>query len=224
VQSGNSAGLARVCRAGQNTFEYLATKLKLTNKGIYMKNILLGLLGSVAIALPALAALEAGENAPAFEAKASLAGQPFNYSLSEALAKGPVVVYFYPSAYTQGCNIQAHEFAVNMDKFTDAGASVIGVSLDSIERLNDFSADPEYCADKLAVASDESGEIAMSYGISVREGRDGAKDTRGVEIGHGFAERTTFIVTPDGKIAQTIGGISPMENVHKSLEAVAALK
>lgn len=128
-----------------------------------------------------------------------------------ALAIGlvPVVVYFYPSAYTQGCNIQAHEFAVNMDKFTAAGASVIGVSLDSIERLNDFSADPEYCADKLAVASDTSGEIARSYDLDVREVREGAKDTRGLEIGHGFAERVTFIVTPDRKIAETIGGVSP---------------
>lgn len=185
-----------------------------------MKKLLTSLLFSCAVALPAAAALEGGDTAPVFEAKASLAGKAFDYSLSEALDKGPVVVYFYPSAYTQGCNIQAHEFAVNMDKFTAAGASVIGVSLDSIERLNDFSADPEYCADKLAVASDTSGEIARSYNLNVNDGREGAKDTRGVEIGHGFAERVTFIVTPDGKIAETIGGISPMENVKKSLEAV----
>lgn len=185
-----------------------------------MKKLLLGLLGSIAIALTAHAALEAGTMAPTFEAKASLAGTPFEFSLQEALDKGSVVVYFYPSAYTQGCNIQAHEFAVNMDDFTAAGASVIGVSLDSIERLNDFSADPEYCAGKLAVASDESGAIARSYGLDVRDASEGAKDTRGVEIGHGFTERTTFIVTSDGKIAETIGGISPMENVHLSLKAV----
>lgn len=187
-----------------------------------MKNTLFGFLGTIAITLSAYAALEAGDTAPDFEARASLAGEPFDFSLSAALEAGPVVVYFYPSAYTQGCNIQAHEFAVHMDKFVAAGASVIGVSLDSIERLNDFSADPEYCAGKLAVASDESGEIARSYGLKVRDGREGAKDTRGVEIGHGFAERTTFIVTPDGKVAHTIGGVSPMENVQKSLEAVQA--
>jgi peroxiredoxin Q/BCP len=198
----------------------LAIEITSTINGGVMKKILLGLLGSFAIALPALAALEAGTMAPAFEAKASLAGTPFDFSLREALDSGPVVVYFYPSAYTQGCNIQAHEFAENMDEFTAAGASVIGVSLDSIERLNDFSADPEYCAGKLSVASDESGAIARSYGLNVRDAREGAKDTRGVEIGHGFAERTTFIVTPDGKIAETIGGVSPMENVQKSLEAV----
>ena len=185
-----------------------------------MKRTLIGLLASGAMALPAFAALEAGDTAPDFEAEASLAGESFDFSLRDALDDGPVVVYFYPSAYTQGCNIQAHEFAEAMDEFKAAGASVIGVSLDSIERLNDFSADPEYCADKLAVASDASGAIARSYDLNVRDGREGATDTRGVEIGHGFAERVTFIVTPDGKIAETISGVSPMENVHKSLEAV----
>jgi peroxiredoxin len=189
-----------------------------------MNKLLLGFLGSTVIAVPALAALEAGDAAPTFEARASLAGEEFNFSLSGALEKGNVVVYFYPSAYTQGCNIQAHEFASSMDSFTAAGASVIGVSLDSIERLNDFSADPEYCAGKLAVASDETGAIARSYQLDVREGREGMKDTRGVDIGHGFAERTTFIVTKDGKVAETIGGISPMENVQKSLEAVQRLQ
>jgi peroxiredoxin len=185
-----------------------------------MKSYLLGILTSIVIALPAIAALNAGDTAPKFEARASLAGTAFDYSLGEALTNGPVVIYFYPSAYTQGCNIQAHEFAVNMEKFKAAGASVIGVSLDSIERLNDFSADPDYCAGELAVASDESGDIARSYDITVHDGQDGAKDSRGVEIGHGFAERVTFIVTPDGKIAETIGGIAPAENVRKALEAV----
>jgi peroxiredoxin len=191
--------------------------------GTIMKHVLLGILGSTVIALPAFAALEAGDAAPPFEAEASLDGTAFNYSLSDALAEGPVVVYFYPSAYTQGCNIQAHEFATNMDAFTAVGASVIGVSLDSIERLNDFSADPNYCAGKLAVASDPNGDVARSYELSVREGREGAKDTRGVDIDHGFAERTTFIVTPDGSIAETIGGVSPTENVQRSLEAVQNL-
>ncbi len=185
-----------------------------------MKNRLLSILGFVVITLPVFAALEVGDTAPNFEAKASLAGKAFDFSLRDALDEGLVVVYFYPSAFTRGCNIQAHEFAENMDAFTAAGASVIGVSLDSIQRLNDFSADPAYCAGKLAVASDATGAIARSYDLNVRERREGATDTRGAEIDHGFAERTTFIVTPDGKIAETIGGITPAENVLKSLEAV----
>src|ERR1039457_654037 len=113
----------------------------------------------------AFAALKAGDPAPAFSAPASLAGKPFTYSLQDSLAKGPVVVYFYPSAYTEGCNIQAHEFSSQADQFADAGATVVGVSLDSIERLNEFSADPDYCAGRLAVASDGDGRIARSFGL-----------------------------------------------------------
>ncbi len=188
-----------------------------------MQKIKIGLLTVALAAFPAFAALEAGTAAPEFDARASLAGEEFDYSLSSALERGPVVVYFYPSAYTKGCNIQAHEFAVNMEKFKSAGASVIGVSLDSIERLNDFSADPEYCAGELAVASDESGDIAKSFDINVRDPRDGMKDTRGVAIDHGTAERTTFIVSVEGEISAVIGGVSPMENVQKSLQAVQNL-
>ncbi len=188
-----------------------------------MKKTLFAVLGSAALAVPALAALNAGDEAPLFEARASLAGEAFDFSLREALDAGPVVVYFYPSAYTQGCNIQAREFAENIEEFQAAGASVIGVSLDSIERLNDFSADPEYCAGKLPVASDATGDIARSYDLMVREGRPGMTDTRGVEIDHGFAERTTFIVTSDGRIAETIGGVSPIENVQLSLASVQGL-
>lgn len=185
-----------------------------------MKNYLFGFLASLLVALPVHAALQAGDDAPLFEATASLAGESFGFSLRDALDEGPVVVYFYPSAYTRGCNIQAREFADNMEAFNAAGASVIGVSLDSIERLNDFSADPEYCAGKLAVASDLSGEIARSYDLNIREGNPEATDTRGVTIGHDFVERTTFIVTPDGKIAQTISDLAPAENVLQALQAV----
>jgi peroxiredoxin len=128
--------------------------------GEQMNRLVVVILSNTVLALSALAAIEVGEQAPNFDARASLAGVPFDYSLRDALAEGTVVVYFYPSAYTQGCNIQAHEFSVQMDAFTAAGASVIGVSLDSIERLIDFSADPEYCAGNLAVASDELGVIA----------------------------------------------------------------
>jgi peroxiredoxin Q/BCP len=188
-----------------------------------MKRLVLGVLLSGALALPAIAALKEGDVAPDFKTQASLAGKSFTFSLQEALKKGPVVVYFYPSAYTGGCNIQAHAFAVNSDKFAAAGATIIGVSLDSIERLNDFSADPQYCAGKFPTASDANGTIAKSYDLMVREGKAGSKDTRGVEIGHGFTERTTFIVTPDGKVAATVGGLAPADNVDKALQAVQQL-
>ena len=175
------------------------------------------------VATTALAALKAGDAAPPFTAPASLAGKPFTYSLKESLAKGPVVVYFYPSAYTSGCNVQAHEFSTKTEQFAAAGASVVGVSLDSIERLNAFSADPAYCAGKLAVASDAEGRIARSFGLRVTDARPGVIDTRGKEIDHGFAERTTFVVRKDGTIAAIVGGVSPSENVARALEQVKKL-
>jgi thioredoxin-dependent peroxiredoxin len=190
-----------------------------------MKKLLLASLASVAIALPVAAALTTGDTAPMFTARASLAGKEFSYSLADALKQGPVVVYFYPSAYTQGCNIQARGFAENMEAFNAAKATVVGVSLDSIQRLNDFSADPEYCAGKLAVASDADGAIAQQFQVNVREGRAGMQDTRGVAIDHGFADRLTFIVTPDGKVAATIGGqgVTPDQNVEQALQKVKEL-
>jgi len=187
-----------------------------------MKRMVLSCLFSV-LALPTFAALKEGDAAPDFKTNASLAGKAFKYSLHDSLKQGPVVVYFYPSAYTGGCNIQAHEFAENIDKFSAAGATVIGVSLDSIARLNDFSADPQYCAGKLPVASDADGKIAKSYDLVVRDAAAGKKDTRGVDIDHGFAERTTFIVAPSGKIAATIGGVAPAENVRQTLDTVQKL-
>ena len=186
------------------------------------RSIIVGVLAS-AIPLAGIAALKASDTAPTFTAPASLAGKTFQYSLKDALKKGTVVVYFYPSAYTGGCNLQAHTFATNIDKFTAAGATVIGVSLDSIQRLNDFSADPEYCAGKIPVASDPDGSIAKSYDLQVKDAVAGFKDTRGVEIGHGFAERTTFIVTSDGKIAATVGGMKADDNVNNALQVVQNL-
>jgi peroxiredoxin len=194
---------------------------------ILMKSILLTLLMSSAMVLPLFAALKAGDKAPDFSAKASLAGKEFAYSLAASLRKGPVVVYFYPSAFTGGCNIEAHTFAENKEKFDAAGASIIGVSQDSVDRLNAFSADPEYCAGKIAVASDADGKIAAAYNLTASAARPGSKDTRGVEINHSFTERTTFVVTPDGKIAATFSSnddkISPADHVARSLAAVQQL-
>ncbi len=177
----------------------------------------------LAAVVPVQAALRAGDVAPQFTAQASFAGKAHEFSLRDALVKGAVVVYFYPSAYTSGCNVQAHAFATSFDQFAAADASIIGVSLDSIQRLNDFSKDPQYCNGKFPVASDVGGRIARSYDVSVEEGQAGLKDTRGMEIGHDFADRTTFIVSRDGRTVATIGGMSPEANVRSALEAVRAL-
>lgn len=188
-----------------------------------MKHLLLAGLLSVASLSPAIAALKEGDKAPDFNAQASLAGKAFNFSLKDTLRKGPVVVYFYPSAFTNGCNIQAHTFAVNSDKFAAAGATIVGVSLDNIARLNDFSADPQYCGGKIAVASDIDGKIARSFDLAVRDAVAGRKDTRGADLDHGFAERTTFVVTPDGKIAATVSNAAPAANVEQALAVVQKL-
>ena len=188
-----------------------------------MKKLIIASLLAATVVLPASAALKEGDAAPAFKAQASQAGKAFAFSLKDALKKGPVVVYFYPSAFTGGCNIQAHTFAVNHDKFSAAGATVVGVSLDSIASLNEFSADPNYCAGKFPVAADANGDIAKSYDLAIREIAAGKKDTRGIEIDHAAAERTTFIVTPDGKIAATVGGLTPEANVEKALATVQQL-
>ena len=169
------------------------------------------------------AALAVGDNAPTFDAPASLNGKTFTYSLAGALKRGPVVVYFYPSAYTGGCNLEAHTFAVQHEKFLAAGATIVGVSLDDIGRLNTFSADPDYCGGKIAVASDPDGHIARAYALTVRDAAPGRKDTRGAQIEHGFAERSTFVVTPDGRVAAAFDGLSPVENVDHALAAVQRL-
>lgn len=187
-----------------------------------MRKLAIGILLSI-LACVANAALKEDDVAPSFNAPASLAGKEFSFSLKAALTKGPVVIYFYPSAYTGGCNLQAHTFAINKDKFDAAGVSIIGVSLDSISRLNDFSGDPDYCAGKIPVASDADGSIAKSYDLNIRPAVEGRKDTRGIDIGHGLAERTTFIVNTDGKVVNVIGGLSAPENVDQTLQSVQQL-
>jgi len=171
--------------------------------------------------------LTKGDAAPLFTTKASLAGSEFDFSLKNALAKGPVVVYFYPSAYTGGCDAEAHAFAELKDKFTAAGATIIGVSADDIQRLNAFSSDPQYCAGKFPVASDAGGEIAAKYGLTMSAPKLGIKDLRGQDLTHGFIPRTTFVIDKEGKIAAVFSSetnhISPTDHVEKSLAIVKGL-
>jgi peroxiredoxin len=193
------------------------------------KQILIGLLAAFCATTPfvgpAFAALKVGDTAPDFTARASLGGKEFDFSLKDALKKGPTVVYFYPSAYTGGCDLEAHTFAESADKFKAAGASIIGVSADNMERLNTFAADPNFCAGKFPIASDESLAIAKSYNLSTTPPHEGAKDVRGVEIGHGFIERVTYVIGKDHKILAVMSSkddkLSPDQHVDKSLAIVA---
>src|SRR3569832_241902 len=137
-------------------------------------------------ATPALAQLKAGATAPLFKAQASLGGKQFTFSLSEALKKGPVVVYFYPKAFTSGCTVEAHEFAEAMGKFQALGASVIGISNDDIASLDKFSTSE--CRSKFPVAADSDQRIMTAYDA--------------VMMGFmPYACRTSYVVTPDGRIS-----------------------
>ena len=191
-----------------------------------MKKLLLGLALTAFCAAPAFAALKVGDTAPDFTAKASLGGKEFTFSLADSLKKGPTVVYFYPSAYTGGCDLEAHTFAENADKFAAAGANIIGVSADNMTRLNQFAADPAFCAGKFPIASDESLTVAKSYNLSTTAAREGQKDVRGVEIGHGFIERVTYVIGKDHKViavmSSTADKLSPDQHVEKSLAIVSA--
>lgn len=188
-----------------------------------VRGTLLGFLLAGGLAFPAAAALKEGQPAPIFTAQASNAGKAFSFSLAEALKRGPVVVYFYPAAFTNGCSIEAHAFAETIEHFTAQGASIIGVSLDGIARLNEFSADPQTCAGKFPVASDVDGHIAKSFDLSVREAGSGRKNNRGGDIDHGLVERATFVVARDGRIAASLTGLSPTDNVDKALDVVQRL-
>jgi thioredoxin-dependent peroxiredoxin len=180
------------------------------------------------VVLPAAAALKPGDKAPDFSADASLAGKQFKFSLEDALRKGPVVVYFYPSAFTKGCDLEAHRFAEEKDKFDAAGATIIGVSADDIGRLDAFSADPNYCAGKFPVASDADHKIASSYDLTASAGKPGMKDVRGIDINHDFIERVTYVIGKDHKIVATLSSnadkLSPDQHVEKSLAIVQQMQ
>jgi thioredoxin-dependent peroxiredoxin len=195
-----------------------------------MNRSFMGALLASILAFPAVAALKPGDTAPDFDAKASIAGKTFDFSLAAALKKGPVVVYFYPAAFTGGCNIEAHTFAENKEKFDAAHATIIGVSGDSIQRLNAFSADPKYCAGKFPVASDPDGSIGRLFNLNVRvrEGEPTYRDTRGQLLDNKVGiERTTFVITSNSKIAATFSSaddkILADEHAEKSLALIQQL-
>ncbi len=159
-------------------------------------------------ALPAIAALKVGSKAPDFSTQATLAGKPFKFSLAEALKKGPVVLYFYPAAFTKGCTIEAHLFAEASDEFTALGATVIGVSKDDIETLNKFSVSE--CRNKFAVAADPDLAISKSYDAKVPL--------------VGYADRTSFVILPDSTVSYAYSALSPDQHVANTLAAVKAWK
>ena len=160
---------------------------------------------AAALALPAWAALPDGTPAPTFTTQASLAGKDFKFSLADALKKGPVVLYFYPAAFTPGCTVEAHQFAEATDKFKAMGATVIGVSHDPIDKLNKFSVSE--CRNKFAVASDADGGIMKAYD-SVLESHPE------------YANRTSYVIAPTGQIIYSYTAMDPDKHVANTMAAV----
>jgi peroxiredoxin len=153
----------------------------------------------------ALAALPEGAKAPDFTTQASLAGKPFKFALADALKKGPVVLYFYPAAFTPGCTKEAHDFAEATDKFQSMGATVIGVSYDNIETLNKFSVSE--CRNKFAVASDSDQKIMKSYD-AVLKGKPE------------WSDRTSYVIAPSGEVLYSYTDLNPDKHVANTMAAV----
>jgi peroxiredoxin Q/BCP len=150
------------------------------------------------------AALPLGATAPDFTTQATLAGKPFTFSLANALRSGPVVLYFYPAAFTKGCTIEAHEFAEATEKFKALGATVIGVSHDPIDTLNKFSVSE--CRNKFAVASDADLRITKAYDARL--------------LITSYSNRTSYVIAPDGKIIYEYSALNPDKHVENTLAAV----
>lgn len=178
----------------------------------------LGLIAAVAatVALPAgsaFAALKAGAKAPAFQTRASLAGKDFDFSLAQALKKGPVVLYFFPAAFTKGCTIEAHEFAEATEKFAALGATVIGMAADPIDKLNRFSV--EECRNKFAVGV-ATPAMVKGYDVALEAGI--------IPNVTGRTNRTSYVIAPGGKVIFVHSAMDVSGHVDGALGAVKAWK
>ncbi len=170
-----------------------------------MRRLITAVLAGSVLASPLYAALKPGAIAPAFTTAATLAGKPFTFSLAEALKSGPVVLYFYPAAFTKGCTVEAHNFAEATDRFKAMGATVIGVSHDSIDTLNKFSVSE--CRNRFAVASDPDKKISTAYDANL--------------FITSYSNRTSFVIAPDGTIIYEYTALNPDKHVENTLAAVA---
>lgn len=161
------------------------------------------------LAAPAAAALKGGDVAPDFTLEAAVGGKDFTFSLSNALKKGPVVLYFYPKSFTRGCAIEAHEFAEAAESFAQAGASLIGVSKDTIETQRKFST--EECRDKFPVGADPDLSVIRSYD---------AQRIPPTAAGDIVSDRISYVIGPDQKVLFAYADSSPEKHVETTLAAV----
>jgi len=167
--------------------------------------------GAVALCLAAapaaFAALAVGDKAPDFAAQASMAGKQFPFKLKEALRKGPVVLYFFPAAFTSGCTIEAHDFADAQPQYQALGATLMGITAGNIDRLTEFSVSE--CRSKFPVAADPGAKIAGAYKATLA-------------LRPGWSDRTSYVIAPDGKILLAYSDLKPNDHVAQTLAAVKA--
>lgn len=164
----------------------------------------------LALAAPSQGALPAGAVAPDFAARGALDGKIFSFRLSRLLEKGPVVLYFYPKAFTSGCTAEAHAFSEAMPEFEALGASVIGLSNDDLPTLRKFST--EACRSRFGVASASPAVIRAWDVALVRDGVD-----------TGLASRTSYVIAPDGRIVMVHSEMDWRDHVRLTLDAVRGL-
>ena len=175
-----------------------------------MSRLLMAALLAAAFIPTAQAALSVGAPAPDFTADAAVGGQPFKFKLAEALKQGPVVLYFYPKAFTSGCTVEAHQFAEATDKFKTLNTTVIGMSNDDIATLKKFSV--EECRNKFAVAADAGGKVIKDYDVALKM------------VPGTMADRVSYLIGTDGKVAAVHASMDPDGHIDAMLKAAQKLK
>lgn len=160
---------------------------------------------------PAAASLPVGAKAPMFSTQAAKAGKAFGFNLRSALAKGPVVLYFYPKAFTKGCTLEANAFAEATPEFSKWGATVVGMSNDDIATLKDFS--QKECRDKFAVGA-ANAKIVSAYDVDL------VKDGKST----GLTQRTSYVIDRKGRIAFVHSDLDYKDHVQMTLAAVKKLQ
>ena len=173
-----------------------------------MRMLLLALAGSALLATPALGALPIGSKAPDFTTTGAIAGKPFKLHLADQLKHGPLVLYFFPKAFTSGCTAEAHAFSEASAEFKKLGARVVGMSADDLPTLQKFSV--EECRNQFPVAT-ANGDVRKAYDVVLKQKPE-------------YANRTSYVIDRNGKIVMEYTNLDPSEHVQRTLAAVKRLK
>jgi peroxiredoxin Q/BCP len=173
-----------------------------------MRKLLFAVIASSLALTPATAALKVGAKAPDFTTTGAVGGKEFKINLAQQLKKGPVVLYFFPKAFTSGCTAEAHAFSESIGDFKKAGAQVIGMSADDLKTLHDFST--KECRSSFPVAT-ATPEIQKEYDVAW--------------AAHpGITTRTSYVIGKNGNVVMVHDDLNFAEHVSKTLAAVKALK